>query len=295
MDALAIVDTHVHFWDLRSPTLTYSWLEPDAVHPILGNIDAIKSIRFDAHALAAESRFAGVKAAVHIQAAVGTPDPVDETVWLTDLAADSALPFVLVAGVDLSADVDEQVERHARSPLLRGVRDYGRDGYLNDPDFRRGVAELSRYHLLLDLDCAWQDMPSARDLALSAPDTPIVLEHIGYPRDTSSAEYFEGWKGGIEALAEAENVYCKISGLGMNRAGWTVDGLSPWVNHCIETFGPERCMFGSNWPVDRLYASYDAYVSAFRSLISVYSLSEQRLMLSEVATRVYSIPGDENA
>lgn len=285
-----IIDTHVHFWDLLHPTLRWGWLAPEAQHPILGNIDPIKTVRYDAESFHAETRFSGVSAAVHVQAAVGTPRPLDETLWLTEMAATSPIPFVIVAGVDLSAaDAREQLEANAASPLLRGIRDYGREGYLADPAFARGVAELAELGLLLDLDCAWEDMPLARDLARSVPETTIVLEHIGYPRDTRSPEYFAHWKTGIEAIAEAPNVMCKISGFGMNRAGWTVEGLAPWVEHCIQTFGPDRCMFGSNWPVDRLYASYGDYVGAYRSLISGYTADEQSRMLTGVASEVYSL------
>ena len=287
-----IIDTHVHFWDLLHPNLTWHWLAPEAQHPILGNIDAIKSVRYDVAALAAETRFAGVTGAVHVQAAVGTSEPLDETLWLTEMAEHSPMPFVIVAGVDLcSRDVTKQLSAHAQSPLLRGIRDYGREGYLSDPAFARGVTALEEFGLVLDLDCKWEDMPLARDLARSTPGTTVVLEHIGYPRDTSSPEYFESWKAGIESIAQAPNVMCKISGLGMNRVDWTIEDLRPWVEHCIQTFGPNRCMFGSNWPVDRLYASYDAYVTAYRTLIERYTNAEQTLLLSGTADRVYSIPG----
>ena len=287
-----LIDTHIHFWDTTHPTLRYGWLAAGADHPILGRIEAIKSVAYEVDDFVAESRFAGVTAAVHVQAAVGTPDPVDETRWLTAMAERSPLPLVLVAGVALAADdVDRQLDAHAESPLLRGIRDYGRDDYLDDPAFHRGVARLARHGLLLDLDCAWPDMPQALALAEEVPGTPLVLEHIGYPRDTSSPEYFAAWRQGITTLAKGANVWCKISGLGMNRAGWTVEDLRPWIEHCIDAFGPERCVWGSNWPVDRLYASYDAYAGAFRTLIGGYSAAEQEAMLAGNARTLYGIPG----
>lgn len=290
MNQERLVDTHVHFWDLTYSGLSYEWLAPESVHPILGNINAIKSVRYDIDALKAESRFAGVTSAVHVQAAVGTPDPVEETRWLSRMAEGSELPFVIVAGTNLSADdVEAQLELHSSSSLLRGIRDYGRENFLSDPAFRRGVERLGDHGLLLDLDCPWEDMPTARDIALKSPETTIVLEHIGYPRDTRSAEYFAHWRSGIEALAEAPNVFCKISGVGMNRDNWTVEGLAPWFEHTIDSFGPERCMFGSNWPIDRLWGSYDAYANAFRQLISGHTDGDQRLMLHGVAERLYRI------
>jgi predicted TIM-barrel fold metal-dependent hydrolase len=289
----AFIDTHVHFWDLKHPSLTYGWLAPEAVHPILGDIDAIKSIRYDAGSLWAEARFSGLGGAVHVQAAVDTPDPVEETRWLSEMAAGAPFPFVIVASADLAAaDAGEQIERHCGFELVRGIRDFGRGaGYLTDPAFERGFAQLEKFGLLCDLDCPWESMPSARDLARRHPEIPVVLEHIGYPRDTASPEYFQHWRQGIEAIAEAPNVWCKLSGLGMNRRGWTVEGLRPWVTHCIDTFGPGRCVFGTNWPVDRLYSSYDAIVDAFVEIIGAYDQPERQAMLVGNAERLYRIEG----
>jgi predicted TIM-barrel fold metal-dependent hydrolase len=292
MSEIPLVDTHVHFWDLSHPTLTYEWLGPATLHPILGDISAIKSVKYGLQDFIAESRFAGVAAAVHVQAAVGTSDPVEETRWVEDVAGASPIPMGIVAGASLSGeDVAQQLERHLKSPHVRGVRDYGREDYLDDPAFHRGVAELAARGLVLDLDCPWQDMPKALALARENPELTVVLEHIGYPRDTSSLEYFEAWRQGISLLAASENVYCKISGLGMNRRGWTAGELRPWVAHCIEQFTPSRCMWGSNWPVDRLYGSYDAYALAFRHLIATYSLSEQQQMANGVARSTYRLEG----
>ncbi len=289
----AFIDTHVHFWDLRHPELTYGWLQPEAVHPILGNIDPIKSVRFDSTALWAEARFTGLAGAVHVQAAVGTPDPVVETAWLSEMAATSPVPFVIVASQDLSAsDVAAQLDRHIEHPLVRGVRDFGTGDFLVDPRFDAGVSLLAGRELMLDLDCAWQDMGKARDLARRHENLTIVLEHIGYPRDTADPVYLDNWRSGIATLASAPNVACKISGLGMNRAGWTIDGLRPWVEHCIEQFGPQRCLFGTNWPVDRLWGSYGDYVDAFETLIDGYSPDEQEAMLIGNARDTYRWPSN---
>lgn len=284
------IDTHVHFWDLRNPELSYGWLAPDAIHPILGSIDPMKSIRYDLEALHAESRFAGTIAAVHVQAAVDTPDPVLETEWLTELAAAGPIPLAIVASLDLAADdVDAQLDRHLGSPLVRGVRDFGRGDYLVDPAWRRGFARVADRGLLLDLDCPWQNMIKARDLAREDPAAVIVLEHIGYPRETADEAYFQHWKEGITALAAAENVVCKISGLGMNRAGWTPAGLRPWVEHCLESFTPDRCVLGSNWPVDRLWASYPDYVDAVNLILAGCTEAEARAVRIDNARRIYRL------
>ena len=292
-NARQFIDTHVHFWDLKHPELTYGWLAPDATHPILGDIDPIKSVRYDSTSLWAEARFSGLVGAVHVQAAVGTPDPVVETGWLSEMAARSPVPFLIVASQDLTGDdVAAQLDRHCAYPLVRGIRDFGTGDFLVDPAFDAGVGLLAERELMLDLDCAWPDMAKAHDLARRHEDVVIVLEHIGYPRDTADPDYFAGWRDGISTLAAAPNVHCKISGLGMNRPGWTTDGLRPWVEHCIEQFGPERCLFGTNWPVDRLWASYGDYVDAFSTLIEGCSAPEQQAMLVDNARTVYRWPAD---
>jgi predicted TIM-barrel fold metal-dependent hydrolase len=292
-DRLDFVDTHVHFWDLKHPTLRYGWLAPEAVHPILGDIDGIKAVKFDGTHLHAEARFTPLVKAVHVQAAVGSEDPVDETAWLTEMAQQGRYPNAIVAHVDLAeATARDVIARHAESPLLRGIRDFTTEMFLRDPAqfpaFRAGVAEVQRAGLVLDLDCEWPNMAAARRLAEDFPEVTFVLEHIGYPRERTP-EYFRAWRDGIEELAQAPNVHCKISGVGMRDPLWTFESVSSWIEHCIQSFGPPRCFFGTNWPVDRLYSSYDAIVQVYAWSIASYPPDEQRAMFSTNATRVYKL------
>ena len=116
------IDTHVHFWDLNRPELRYSFLEPDAIHPVMGNIDEIKIPLYDADAFLAETAGSGVAKIVHVQAALGIEDPVDETLWLEAQAQRTGVPAAIVAHVDLRADdVEAQLERH-RAASARVVR-----------------------------------------------------------------------------------------------------------------------------------------------------------------------------
>jgi predicted TIM-barrel fold metal-dependent hydrolase len=131
-------------------------------------------------------------------------------------------------------------------------------------------------------------MGKARDVAKRFPGVAMVLEHAGFPRSRSD-EYFRDWKSGLHDLAQAESVSCKISGLGMFDNQWTVDSLRPWVMACIEAFGVERSFFASNWPVDRLYSSYDPLIDAYFEIISDFSPSEQVALFSGNAERIYKI------
>jgi predicted TIM-barrel fold metal-dependent hydrolase len=290
MAGLSFVDTHVHFWNLERPDLHYSWLQPGVLHPVLGDIEEIKFPLFDAARFQEEIAGANVAKAVHVQAALGIEDPVAETRWLQEQSDATGLPHAIIAHTDLKdPSVERELERHAEaSPLLRGIRDFSEGDYLMDPTFEHGFSKLAKYGLLCDLECLWEDMPKARNLAARNPDTVVVLDHAGFPLERTS-EYFESWKRGISALAEADNALCKISGLGMCDNDWTVDSIRPWFEHCVEAFGTERCVLGTNWPVDRMYSDYGAVVDAYAQIIADYSRDEQVALFSGNAERVFRI------
>jgi predicted TIM-barrel fold metal-dependent hydrolase len=293
MAQLPFVDTHVHLWDLNHPDLHYSWLLPDAIHPVMGDIDEIKVPLYGAEEFLAETADANVAKIVHVQAALGIEDPVNETIWLEQAAQRTGAPHAIVAHIDLrAADVEAEIARHqTASPRVRGVRDFAEGDYLADPDFARGYAALGRHGLVCDLDCAWEDMAKARDLANAHPDTIVVLDHAGFPRERTP-EYFANWRCGIRALAEAPSARCKISGLGMCDNDWTVDSIRPWFESCLETFGVERCVLGSNWPVDKMFSTYNAVIDAYAEIVSSLSRDEQVALFSGNADRVFNLGDD---
>lgn len=290
MPELEFVDTHVHFWDLRHPDLRYVWLEPEFVHPQLGDISALKQPIYGAEEFIAETRFSNVSKVVHVQAAIGSPDPVDETRWLEEAAERTGVPTAIVGDARLAADdVEAVLDAHAEaSPRMRGIRDFGEGDYMNDPTWRRGYGVLARYGWVCDLDCFWEGMQTARDLARAFPDIPLVLGHAGFPQSREE-EYLANWRRGISTLAEADNAVCKISGLGMKDPAWTVESIRPLVLHCIEAFGVERCFFGTNWPVDRLFSSYPDVLNAYDAITADLSHDERVALFSGNAERVYRI------
>ncbi len=288
-----IIDTHVHFFDLQHPSLRYVWLEPGFVHPDLGNIDAMKSLRYDIDALWAEARFANIESFVHVQAAIGTVDPVDETRWLTEMRANAPAPFTIIAHTDLGTDDSmRQLDGHGESPYFVGVRDFASEPYLasgeTDAQFEASLVEMTKRGLVFDLDCAWPNMSAARALAERHPDLQIVLEHIGFPRHRD-AEYFASWRDGIRDLSKASNVTCKISGIGMTDQRGGYSDFEPWIEVCLESFGAERSVVGSNWPLDRLVSSYDAIMEIYRQAAAKLSEEEQSAFLFENARRIYRL------
>lgn len=288
---LEFIDTHVHFFDFSQPDLRWVWLEPEFVHPIVGNIDGMKSRRYLAEEFEAESRFNNVKRCVHVQAALGTDDPVLESQWLEDMADNHpmGMPQALVADARMQQpDIEEVLERQAANPRVRGIRDFAEGDYLVDPAFERGYAALAKHGWVYDLDATWEDFHKARALAERHPETIMILDHAGFPRERTD-EYFANWKNALHDLAKAENVVVKVSGLGMCDQRWTLDSIRPWALECIEAFTPDRTIFGTNWPLDRLYSSYTDVVQAYRTLIAPFSEDEQRKMFSANAERIFKM------
>jgi predicted TIM-barrel fold metal-dependent hydrolase len=286
---LPFVDTHVHFNDLRDPRLRYSWLQPEFVHPVIGDIGAIQAQRYWADDFIRETRFTPLSKSIHVQSALGIDDPVEETRWLQAFADRLGHPHGIVGEVHLARDdASAVIERHLAFPNFRGVRDFGEGDYPRDPMWRAGFAKLEPHGLVACLDSSPETYASIRSLALAFPYTVISLDHAGFPR-RRDAEYFEMWKRELASLAEAPNVVVKISGLGMADPDWTVDSLRPWVLTCIDTFGLERSFFGTNWPVDRLFSSYVDVLDAYEALVAGFSHEEQLALLSGNAERIFRI------
>ncbi len=290
MDKLEFVDSHVHFYDMQHPELVYGHWQPGVPHETLGwQIQRLAERNYLAEDYIAETRNANVTKAVHVQAAIGSPDPVTETAWLQDAADRTGFPHGIVAYADLrDPGVEAVLERHCRFPHMRGIRDFSYGDYLVEPDFQRGFALLEKYNLVASIAAGWQDMEKLRDLANSFPNIAIVVDHTGLPAERTD-EYFAQWQGGMAVAATCANVRWKISGLGMADNNWNVDSIRRWVLTSIETFSVDRCFFGTNWPVDWLWSTYDALLDAYTEIISGFSRDEQVALFSKNAERLYRI------
>ena len=295
MSKLSFVDAHVHFWDRSHPEIRYGWLEPDFYHPQLQDkLDKLKVGNHLADDFILETKNANVNKVVHVQAALGTPDPVKETQWLQEEAGRTGMPQGIVAYSSLlSPNIESELSRHCEYANMRGIRDkvesYSpEDSYLSNPEWQKGYALLEKFNLVFSLDCVWEDMAPASAVAHKFPNITMVLDHTGFPQERT-AEYFYNWREGIRTLAQADNVMCKISGLGMCDQDWTTNSIRPWVLSCIEIFGPERCFFATNWPVDRLFSTYDELIGAYTEIISDFSETEKVAMFSGNSERIYRI------
>lgn len=298
-DDLPIIDAHQHFWDLSRNY--YPWLCD--VEPIpfrYGDYSALRRSYLppDYCADTAGHRIVGT---VHIEAEWDRASPVEETRWLEAVASRYGLPSGIVVHAALDQEgAAETIARQAESPLARGVRhkphaaaspadaQRGHVGSMDDPRWRRGYEILERYGFSFDLQTPWWHLDAAADLARDFPKTQILINHTGLPADRSP-EGLAGWRRAMETVARNPNVAVKISGLGQLGQPWMSESNGPIIRETVNLFGPERCLFASNFPVDSLVASYDTIVRVMRAALSGRSLEEQELIFSANAIRLYRL------
>ena len=290
MDTLEFVDSHVHFYDMQHPDLFYGHWQPDVDPPLIGKqMRKLGERNFFAEDFIQITRASNVTKVVHVQAAIGSKDPVKETEWLEEAAERTGFPHAIVAHADLRhPDVERVLERHCEFPRMRGIRDFSYGDFLVSDDFHRGYALLEKYNLHASIAAQCQDMEKLVALANKFPNTVIVIDHAGNPAERTD-EYFALWKRGMATAATADNIICKISGLGMGDHNWTVESIRRWVLGCIEAFGVGRCIFATNWPVDSLFSSYDTLIDAYTEIIADFSDDEKRDLFARNTERLYGI------
>ena len=290
MEKLEFVDSHVHFYDMKHPELFYGHWQPDVDPPLIGKqMRKLGERNFLAEDFIETTRASNVVKAVHVQAAIGSKDPVKETEWLEDAAERTGFPHAIVAHADLrDPNVESVLERHCEFPRMRGIRDFSHGDFLVSDDFHRGYGLLEKYNLHASIAAQCQDMEKLVALASKFPNTVIVIDHAGNPAERT-LEYFELWKRGMATAASAENIVIKISGLGMGDHSWTVDSIRPWVLGCIEAFGVERSIFATNWPVDSLFSDYDTLIGAYTEIVADFSEDEKRDMFARNTEALYGI------
>ena len=177
---------------------------------------------------------------------------------------------------------------------MRGIRHIlnpdqcDRDDYLTDAAWQAGYARLAHYRMSFDLQAMPAQMADAATVAGAHPDVPMIVNHTGMPRDQSPAG-IAARRTGMRLLAERPHVSLKISGFVMFDPNWTVEDVRPLVLESIEIFGVERCMFASNFPVDKAHRSYAAIFDAFRTITADFSEAERRALFHDNAERIYRL------
>ncbi len=275
------IDAHQHFWQLSEP-FDYRWLDAPALAPIKRD--------FLPDDLAPHLRAAGVARTVFVQ----TQHNLQENRWVLGLAERHAFIAGVVGWVDLtSPDCERQLLEFRNHPKFVGVRhvtqDEPDDDFIVREDVLRGLGVLEKQGVPFDLLFYVKHLRHVPALARRLPDLRLVIDHLAKPRIKDHA--IDDWLPHFRAAAAFPNVYCKLSGL-VTEADWqrwTVADLRPYVQTALECFGPQRCMFGSDWPVCELAADYARVHHALREAVSPLSAAERDMIFGETARNFYQL------
>ena len=291
-----IIDAHHHVWD---PTRNYHpWLNDEPPIPFrYGDYSSIRRPYLPADYRADAAPWT-IAASVYVETEWNPKDPTGEMDYVAELIAKDGLPTVAVAQAWLDRDDAVAVlDSHAARPFVRSVRHKpranasprdGAPGGMMEAKWREGFARLSPLGLRFDLQTPWWHLGEAAKLATDFPDTQIILNHTGLPADRSG-EGLAGWRAAMEQFADCPNVAVKISGIGQLGLPWTIAANRSIILTTIETFGLERCMFASNFPVDRVCASFADIYGGFQEIVADFSGEEQDALFMDNARRIYAI------
>ena len=274
------IDPHHHYWELGR--FDYSWLDEPTLAAIRRSF-----LPPDLEPLIRE---AGIDKTIFVQ----TQHNLEETEWVLGLADQHDFMAGVVGWVDLASDqCEEQLLRLKEHPKFSGIRHVTQDEPDNDfiirPDILRGLQVLEKHQVPFDLLFYVNHVHHAATVAAAVPELPLVIDHLSKPE--IKARRLDNWQNHFRRAAEFPNVYCKLSGMitEANWQHWTIDDLKPYVDIALEAFGPDRCMFGSDWPVCELAGTYAEVYQGLRELLEPLSDHEQQLIFGGTATRFYQL------
>lgn len=316
---LPICDPHHHFWDMRMERIPY---QRYLLHELAADVNSGHNIRstvfIEARSMyrasgpvemkpVGEVEFVQGLAAASASGMYGPCRVAAAIVGHADLKLGEKVKPVLDAlkaaspnrfrGIRHSVNWDPHPEVESRQPK----------NIMTSSNFRAGARELAKMGLSLEGWMYFHQLPDLADLARTVPNLTIVLNHIGGlmrvgPYANKDEEVMGAWRKNIAELAKCPNVYCKLGGVGMTRTGFDwhtrekpigseelARSLAPLMNYCIEQFGPNRCMFESNFPPDKVSFSYHVLWNGFKRFSKSYSASERPAMLHDTAVRVYRV------
>ena len=274
-----IIDSHHHFWEMSR--FSYPWMDqvdralkkdylPDDLIPLLSRNGIHHTVIVQAH------------------------QSVDETLWLLDLAAQNDFVAGVVGWVDLAdSRVGETLDELMKHPHFKGVRhvwhDEPDDAWILQPAIIRGLNELAKRDIPFDFLTFPRHLKYIPQVCELVPDLRAVVDHISKPPIWSRKT--EPWRNALKTVAEIPNMHCKLSGMvtEADHRAWCVDDLKPYVDTVVELFGYERLLFGSDWPVCTLAASYDQVLNAALDSLGQISEPAKIAVLGANAERFYGL------
>jgi L-fuconolactonase len=278
------IDAHQHFWQLRQP-FDYGWLDAPQHAPIRRD--------YLPEQLEPLLRETGVDYTVFVQ----TQHNVAENRWVLKLAERHSFIVGVVGWVDLASEnCERELEEFLHQPKFVGVRhvtqDEPDDDFIVRPKVLRGLKVLEKHNVPFDLLFYVKHLKHATTLARELPELPMVIDHLAKPRIKDGAT--DGWIDHFRAAARFPNMYCKLSGMVTEAdwRNWRPEDLKPYVLAALEAFGPQRCMFGSDWPVCELAGSYQQVHAALVECLGPLSNSERERIFGGTAREFYRLQVD---
>jgi predicted TIM-barrel fold metal-dependent hydrolase len=291
-----IVDAHHHIW--RQADLP--WLSGPMQPRIFGPYEPIRR-DYTIQEYLGDLAGSGVTRSVYVQTNWPKEGFEDEAMWVQRTADEYGWPHAIVAYADFSVDdVRPQLDRLAHYPLIRGVRMQlhwhdnplyrfaSKPNLCADPAIRRNIAHLADYGWSFDLQVFAQQMEGAAALARACPKITLILQHAGMLEDLS-AEGRTGWRAGMEQLAACPNVVSKLSGLGTFIHHNDPAHVADVLNLTVAIFGAERCLFGSNFPIEKLWTSYRRLVETHLAAAEQLGADQREAIFRTTAMRVYRL------
>jgi len=319
---LPICDAHHHFWDFNWKNIPYQrYLLHELVADIGGGHNVRSTVFVETHAMYRTDGPEEMRSVGEIEFVQGLAAASASGLYGPGRAAAAIVGY---ADLNLGARVEPVLEalRAASPNRFRGIRHsvtwdphpeitgpfgYVPKGQLATDTFREGARVLARMGLSFEGWLYFHQLPELAAFAKARPDLPIILEHLGGlirlgPYANRDEEVLAAWRRGIAAVAACPNVCLKLGGLGIPRTGFgwharntpvgseeLAASMAPLMTYCIDQFGPSRCMFESNFPVDKVSYSYNVLYNAFKRLSKGYSEAERAAMFHDTAVRVYRI------
>lgn len=274
-----LIDAHQHFWQYNAQE--YPWID-----------DSMRAIRRDfmPEDLAELTKDVGVQGVVSVQAR----QSLTETNWLLDLAEANRFILGVVGWVPLTdPDLDEMLSELAERKKFKGVRhvvqDESDDNFILGKEFGKGIARLREYDLTYDILICERHLPQTIQFVDRHPNQVFVLDHAAKPRIKETM--IQPWRDNLAKLAKRKNVYCKISGLASEAdwQTWSKQQLRPYLETILNAFGPDRLIFGSDWPVCLLAVDYARWLELMREFTRELSEDEQARIFGGTAVEAYRL------
>ena len=290
------VDAHHHIWRLKD----LDWLKGPTQPRIFGNYDNIKCDYLIENFLV-DLKESNVKKSVYIQ--VNWPNELEllEAKWVQNISEKYGWPHAIVGYADFSRDNSiKTLKKLSKLTLVRGIRQQlhwhenpqyrfqSIPNLMNNNKWQRNFSYIQEYDWSFELQVFSSQMRDAARFASKFSETKMILQHCGMPEDTSKAGMAQ-WHDGMKRLAELENIYCKFSGLGTFINKNDPAFISEITGICLELFSSKRCLFGSNFPIEKIWTDYNSVVLAYKNSLQHLSDTTQLAIMRDNASIIYKI------